>query len=244
MRRRKSATHVNHERWLVSYADFITLLFAFFVVLYASAQVDKQKAGRMAEAIETGFQELGAFSATGKKPAAVQVGVTPQNAMSITPDRQEVDRLRGELEQALSREIARKEVSIHIGPDGLVLSLHELGFFDSGSAQMRTEALETFARIVSVLSEKAYRLRVEGHTDDVPIHNERFASNWELSTSRATEVVRLLLMQPGFRAENLSAAGYAEFHPAGDNATEEGRQANRRVDVVVLTTALREDNSQ
>jgi chemotaxis protein MotB len=243
MRRRRHAVHANHERWLVSYADFITLLFAFFVVLYASAQVDKQKANRLSAAIESGFQELGAFPASGRATATnkVRAMVSPVTA-SITPDRQEVDRLRSELEQSLAREIARKEVAIHVGPDGLVLSLQELGFFDSGSAEMRPEAQETFTRIANVLSEKPYRLRIEGHTDNVPIHNGRFATNWELSTARATEVVRLLLVQQGFRAENLAAAGYAEFHPAGDNTTEEGRQVNRRVDLVVLTTAPRTES--
>jgi chemotaxis protein MotB len=248
MKRRRNTAHSNHERWLVSYADFITLLFAFFVVLYASAQVDKHKAGKLAEAIEDGFQDLGAFSAANKRAPSAGGGLTGNSVQatkpsSITPDPQEVERLRGELEQSLAAEIAHKEVSIHLGPDGLVLSLREIGFFNSGSAQMRPEAQETFARIVKVLGERPYRLRIEGHTDDVPIHNARFASNWELSTARATEVVRLLAMQNGFRPENLSAAGYAEFHPAGDNTTDEGRQANRRVDVVVLTAPERQEKS-
>jgi chemotaxis protein MotB len=249
MKRRKNATHASHERWLVSYADFITLLFAFFVVLYASAQVDKRKVGKLAEAIEDGFQQMGTFTTPGKRtpPAVVlpaRPSVQPVTATSITPDRQEIERLRAELEQSLAREIDREEVSIHIGPDGLVLSLQEMGFFNSGSAQMRPEAQETFSRIVRVINEKPYRLRIEGHTDNVPIHNGRFASNWELSTSRATEVVRLLLLQGGFRPENLAAAGYAEFHPAGDNGTEAGRRTNRRVDVVVLTTALPKEKTQ
>jgi chemotaxis protein MotB len=248
MRRRKAASHGNHERWLVSYADFITLLFAFFVVLYASAQVDKHKAGKLAEAIEEGFQDLGAFRGSSKRlpePKVAAPDVLPKlKPNSITPNRTEVDRLTKELEQSLAPEIARNEISIHLGPDGLVLSLREIGFFDSGSAQMRPDALETFGRIANVLSERPYRLRVEGHTDNLPIHNGKFASNWELSTARATEVVRLLAIYKGIVPENLAAAGYAEFHPAGDNATEEGRQANRRVDVVVLTGALHEGTVQ
>ena len=247
MRRSKGAAHSSHERWLVSYADFITLLFAFFVVLYSSAQIDKRKVGKLAAAIEDGFQEMGTFTAT-KRPsnqtAAQVANPTPAKAVSITPDQQEIERLRGELEHSLASEIERQEVSVHIGPDGLVLSLREGGFFSSGSAQMRPEAQEAFARIVRVISEQPYKLRVEGHTDNVPIHNERFNSNWELSASRATEVVRLLLVQGGFHPENLAAAGYAEFHPAGDNSTEDGRRMNRRVDVVVLTTAPRQEKSR
>jgi chemotaxis protein MotB len=250
MKRRKNAGHTNHERWLVSYADFITLLFAFFVVLYASAQVDKRKVGKLSEAIEDGFQQMGSFSSAGKRATPIG-GVRPAGkntpeikGSTITPDRQEIERLQREIERSLAEEIRRGALSTHIGPDGLVLSLREVGFFNSGSAQMRPEAQESFSRIVKVLGERPYRLRVEGHTDNVPIHNDHFVSNWELSTSRATEVVRLLLAQEGFRPENLAAAGYAEFHPEGDNATDEGRQMNRRVDVVVLTTAVRQEKTQ
>jgi len=121
-----------------------------------------------------------------------------------------------------------------MGDDGLVLSLREAGFFATASAEIRPEAFSAFDTIARALTARTYRLRVEGHTDNVPIHNGRFASNWELSTARATEVVRLLVVQYRFRPENLSAAGYSEFHPQGDNSTDAGRQANRRVDIVVM----------
>ena len=237
MRRRRVAGHASHERWLVSYADFITLLFAFFVVLYASAQLDKRKAGKLADAIQEGFQELGSFSRTsehggGATPAAIRAG-----SFSI-PDKDEITRLRTELEASLASELANGRINIYEGTDGLVLSLRETGFFDSGSAEVRPEAMDSFARMAKVLGEGPYRIRIEGHTDNLPIHNSRFVSNWELSTARATEVVRLLVTQFGFVPANLAAAGYAEFHPVGDNTTEEGRQANRRVDIVVLTTPI------
>jgi chemotaxis protein MotB len=116
----------------------------------------------------------------------------------------------------------------------LVLSLREAGFFDTGSALLRPDAVPAFDAMANVLNEQPHFFRIEGHTDNVPIHNERFASNWELSTARATEIVRLLVTKYGFQPETLSAAGYAEFHPATDNATEDGRRTNRRVDVVVL----------
>jgi chemotaxis protein MotB len=128
-----------------------------------------------------------------------------------------------------------------MGPDGLVLSLREIAFFDSGSAEMRTSARGAFGRIAGVLGKSSYRFRIEGHTDNVPIHNSRFKSNWELSSSRATEVVRLLVVQYGLSPQNLAAAGYAEFHPVGDNSTEEGRRINRRVDIVVLTSKVQRE---
>jgi chemotaxis protein MotB len=142
--------------------------------------------------------------------------------------------LQEQLKQTLAVEIEKKEVSIHMGPEGLVLSLREVGFFDSGSAAMRPQALAAFSRVVKILQEEPHRLRIEGHTDNIPIHTRRFASNWELSTARATEVVRLLIMRYDFSPDRLSAAGYGEFHPVADNSTLDGRQSNRRVDVVVL----------
>ena len=119
-------------------------------------------------------------------------------------------------------------------PDGLVISLKEMGFFDSGTATIRPDSLDAISRLAEVLKKRPEDLRIEGHTDNVPIHNSRFASNWELSTSRATELIRLLVTQYGLSADRLSAAGYGEFHPVATNSTPEGRAQNRRLDVVVL----------
>lgn len=108
------------------------------------------------------------------------------------------------------------------------------GNFESGSAQMKTASQPAFDRIANMLRQRNCRVRIEGHTDNIPIHNAQFSSNWELSTSRATEIVRLLIVRDGYSPNRLSAAGYAEFHPVASNATAEGRGMNRRVDIVVL----------
>jgi outer membrane protein OmpA-like peptidoglycan-associated protein len=112
------------------------------------------------------------------------------------------------------------------------------GNFESGSAQMKSASQATFDRIASMLRQRDYRLRIEGHTDNAPIHNFQFPSNWELSTSRATEIVRLLIVRDGFGPDRLSAAGFAEYHPVAPNLTAEGRGMNRRVDIVILGPAL------
>ena len=130
------------------------------------------------------------------------------------------------------REIASGAIGLHETESGLVISLEEAGFFDSGAAEVRPGALPVLDRIAAVLPESP--LRVEGHTDDVPIHNAQYASNWELSSGRASSMARLLLEHGNVHAEMLSVAGYAEFHPAASNETEEGRARNRRVDIVVL----------
>jgi outer membrane protein OmpA-like peptidoglycan-associated protein len=108
------------------------------------------------------------------------------------------------------------------------------GNFESGSAEMKSTSQAAFDQIAAMLRQRDYRLRIEGHTDDVPIHTARFSSNWELSTSRATEIVRLLIVRDGFAPDRLSAAGYAEYHPIASNDTAEGREMNRRVDIVIL----------
>jgi chemotaxis protein MotB len=245
--------HVSHERWLVSYADFVTLLFAFFVVLYASAQIDKQRAARLSNAIDSAFQQLGIFDRDGHKPGEIDPKISLPSAVNgaqdlsrWAPAGQEIpgavqknenfNVIRSELEQALAAEIARNEVALHMEADGLVVSLREAGFFDSGSATIKPGAEAAFARVANILREHSCAVRIEGHTDNVPIHTSQFASNWELSTARSTSLVKALIEQYGVPSDRLSAAGYAEFHPAASNATAKGRQLNRRVDVVILTS--------
>jgi chemotaxis protein MotB len=257
-RRKRPKEHANHERWLVSYADFITLLFAFFVVLYASSQVDHRKVGRLAMAIQVAFQELGVFPAsTTQVPidmsepmpfSTVQaiesvkrnaelghVSSAPKDALAAASEEANLTTLQAELQQALQHEIALHTVALHRETEGLVISLREFGFFDSGSAALKPSALPALDRIASILAVRACRLRIEGHTDNVPIHTAQMASNWELSAARSTELVRLLILRYRFSPNRLAAAGYAEYHPIASNDTAQGRAQNRRVDVVILS---------
>jgi chemotaxis protein MotB len=121
-----------------------------------------------------------------------------------------------------------------MGRDGLVISLKEAGFFDSGSATPHPQSMRVLREIAAVLSASPYDVRVEGHTDNVPIHTAEFNSNWELSSARATRIARVLLEMHAVRPDQLSAAGYAEFHPVDSNGTAPGRANNRRVDLVIL----------
>jgi len=262
-RRKRAPGHANHDRWLVSYADFITLLFAFFVVLYASSQVDKRKVGRLALAIQVAFQEMGVFQASttevpidandpmpfspaqaienSERTASLgRIASHPDRSLGTNVENGDLARLQKELETALSEEINRQEIAMRREPDGLVISLREVGFFESGSARMKAASEAAFDRIAAMLRQRDYRLRIEGHTDNAPIHTAQFPSNWELSTSRATEIVRLLIVRDGFSPDRLSAAGYAEYHPVTTNLTAEGRGMNRRVDIVILGRALPE----
>ncbi|MEI9977515.1 MAG: flagellar motor protein MotB [Edaphobacter sp.] len=244
MSRKKHPEHVNHERWLVSYADFITLLFAFFVVLFASSQTDKKKQMKLAEAMQSAFTPLGAFDAHSTTPpltdtnAATITDATPMVLAPPLPTNAEtLDQTKARLTRLLAQQIAAGRippgsVTMRLTPDGLVISLHEVGFFPSGSAEVRTDSIPMLAILATTLP--AGPLRVEGHTDNVPIHTAQFASNWELSTARSTAIARLLLERGPINPVNLSAAGYAEFHPIASNVTEDGRMQNRRVDIILL----------
>lgn len=247
MRRRGQRQRVSHERWLVSYADFITLLFAFFVVLFATAEVNQKKQAQFSQSVDEAFRSLGIFpTALRRNPgaqgasSATEIPPIPMNIVMgedvLAPARVKADleQIGRDLQQTLSNEVAKHTVSIEMGRDGLVISLREAGFFASGSATPRPETLATIRQIAGRLARTSYDLRVEGHTDDIPIHNVQFDSNWELSTARATSIARLLLGMNSIRADRLSAAGYAEFHPVAPNDSTDGRARNRRVDLVVL----------
>jgi chemotaxis protein MotB len=237
--KRRAKAHANHERWLVSYADFMTLLFAFFVVMYAASQVDNGKIGKLAYAIQLAFKDLGIFSAASSKtPRVTSAG--PQDSLPSVkglPDfasMSNLAKLQKQISDTLADQIKKGEVGVKVGREGLVVSLREVGFFDSGSADVKLKSEPSLERVAKVLEAGPYNLRIEGHTDTVPIHHGRYDSNWELSTARATELIKLFITSYGFPPERLSAAGFAEFHPVASNDTVEGRALNRRVDIVVL----------
>lgn len=222
-----------------------------FMIKYSSAQVDKRRIGQLAMAIQGAFQDLGVFQGApirglSHQPSLTKATIANKESMASrvfsasapsdasVSDDEAVTQLRQELTEALSAEISEQKIALRHEPNGLVISLREVGFFDSGSAHIKPESLAAFDRIAMILRDKKYPLRIEGHTDDVPIHTSQFASNWELSAARATELVRTLIVRNGFPANRLSAGGFAEFHPVATNQTAEGRAQNRRVDVVIL----------
>ncbi len=239
--RKKRRAHVNHDRWLVSYADFITLLFAFFVVLFATGQSDKRKTAELAVSIQAAFSQMGIFVPRSGVPRATRTvadagfAATSKLAPPMSSSAESMAMMKRHIELAAGPEIATGVVSVRESAATLVISLREVGFFDSCAADIRSSALPVLNRIAAVLPETA--LRVEGHTDNVPIHTPQFASNWELSSARASSIARLLLLHPNVHAEQMSVAGYAEYHPVGSNATAAGRARNRRVDVVALARA-------
>lgn len=211
---------VSRDRWLVSYADFMTLLCAFVTTLYASSLVTATKA------------EIPAPPPPTTAAAAVPVPA-PAPAAIADP----LQALRDRLSAALEDEVAAGQLQLVDDRRGLVVEVPEAAAFEPGQAVLTATARDTMRRIGGAVADLPNALRVEGHTDDAPIQTARYASNWELSTARATEVVALFVSQSGIAATRLSAAGYGEHRPRAENTTPVGRARNRRVDIVILNVA-------
>jgi len=208
---RFSATQVSRDRWLISYADFMTLLCAFFTTLYAASLTEAPVA-----------------------QAAAPVVVETAAPVAAPPGPDPVEALRADVERALAPELAAGYLQLVDDPRGLVIEVPEAGSFDVGQADLTPEAAAMLSRVATMLSTLPNAVRIEGHSDPTPIRTVRFASNWDLSTARATRVVEYFIATAGLDAARLSAAGYAEFRPRAGNDTAAGRARNRRVDLVLL----------
>ncbi len=218
---------VSRDRWLVSYADFMTLLCAFFTTLYASSLVNAAKPAppTVAEPVV----------AVAPVPAATTEAATTEPVVAAAPD--PLHALRATLADALHDDLAAGRLRMVDDRRGLVIEVPEAAAFEPGQAGLTAAARDTMRRIGGAVADLPNAIRVEGHPDDAPIRTPRVASNWELSTARATAVVALFVGESAIDAARLSAAGYGEHRPRASNATAEGRLRNRRVDLVILNLA-------
>lgn len=234
--RRRSHSPISHDRWLVSYADFITLLFAFFTTMYAISNVDAKKLQEMVQSMQHAFdpRQPAAGTADRQAPPPAQAQVVP----SATIEAQALEALKQRLAERLKLQIAGGQVGLEVDPRGLVISIREAGTFAVGSADLSAPTSVLLGEVAEAMVGLDNQIRVEGHTDDIPIHTPRFRSNWELSTARATNVVAFL-MSRGLPPTRFSAAGYGEFHPRVANSDQAARAQNRRVDIVILNEATR-----
>jgi chemotaxis protein MotB len=249
-RRRKPAEHENHERWLVSYADFITLLFAFFVVMFASSQTDKSKAKQISEAVE---KALANGKSVGVPPAVAKIlGGTiddkgqgnaqmkgPGGAQRAAkdappPDVVELEPSLKSLTKELEEEIKAGKVEVNLEPRGLVVSLKQAAFFPSGTDSIDPSTYPIIAKLAGALSQVSNPLQVEGHTDSVPMHSARFRSNWELSAARSIAMMEVLATRFSIDRQRMIIVGFADTSPEASNDTPEGRATNRRVNIVIL----------
>ena len=244
-RNKKHAAHENHERWLVSYADFITLLFAFFVVMFATAQSDKGKAAQVSESVKKAL-ESGKVSAIvnellGGSPQDVGKGNAqlkgPGGAQKVEEKKRQLAELLPSmkvLSQELKKEIDSGKLDVTMEQRGLTISFKEASLFASGDDMISEDAYPSVAKVAAAIDKLPNPVRLEGHTDGVPIHTSRFRSNWELSAARSIALLELLTKRYDIPRDKLSIGGYADTTPVESNDTAEGRAKNRRVDIIIL----------
>ncbi len=217
-------TAVNRERWLISYADFITLLLALFVVLFASSRLDRKKARQVAHAVTEALHG-GSASEIEPQPAA---------AANVKPGGNGLVTVLDFLNNALAAEIRAGRIALHLDSRGLTISLRQAAFFPSGGDEIADSEYGSLERIAGAIRDLPNAIQLEGHTDSTPIHNKRFRSNWELSAARGIAMLRLFEDRFGIPADRFAVAGYGETKPVDSNDSAEGRGHNRRVDIVIL----------
>ncbi len=201
------------NRWVVSYADFVTMLLALFMILYAIVRVDNQKLHELQKKFEQTFSGVKIENVT-----KYQADVQYQNVEKV---------IRENLSTSNSVKLVKSD-------KGLIIRVNDRVLFDEGSAEIKAEAQKTLNEIVKVLTKIDNPVIIEGHTDSIPIKNEKYPSNWELSTARATNIISYVIKQGNISPKRLCAVGYGEFMPIADNTSISGRMLNRRVDIIVL----------
>jgi len=236
--------HSSSERWLLTYADMITLLLALFIVMFAMSSLDVKKYNTLAKSLSGAFHVTSGASAgvMESSDSVLPVNGTQPILEGGNPEYQALKEIMQLMRERITRENgveASKGVSMAVTERGLVVSLANSTFFDPGEATLRQEAKGALRTIAGSLLFTKRAVMVEGHTDNAPISTPNFPSNWELSTSRATTVVRTLITDFHLSPKRLSAAGYGEYYPVATNKTPDGRAKNRRVDIVVLRSDLK-----
>jgi chemotaxis protein MotB len=228
VRKKKHEEHENAERWLISYADFITLLFAFFVVMYSTASVNQGKLRAVADSMSTAFNPLVTLSATNIRLVETRSGVE-----MIDIDLKRFFKIQEAVEII---DAGKKTITVSRDRRGLIIRVADSLVFETGRAELLPQHGPMLDKIAELLAEIPNQIHVEGHTDNVPIRTPQFPSNWELSASRAATFARYFIEQRSLDPRRVSVGGNGEFRPIASNNTPEGQAKNRRVDIVVLQT--------
>lgn len=239
--KKKKVKKENSERWLLTYSDLITLLMIFFVIMYAMSNVDAQKYTQLSNSLS------GSFSGTGY---VIGEGIPMNNATNSnsngsagTGSPTKTQQIKDELQIYLETNNLKGKVAMNVEPRGLVITLKENAFFESGSAELLPAYEQNILEISQILEQLDNDIVVEGYTDNRPIHTASFSSNWELAAMRAINVIDLLVSKGNIDPDKLSAVSYGEYRPVASNDTEEGRSQNRRIDIVLLSSDFYKENS-
>jgi len=230
-RKRTEEDHENLDRWLLTYADLITLLLAFFVLLYMFSKQDAREYDKMTSQLKAIFS-----GGTGIADKGSTAGSQPIELLLKGDSNEEIKRLLEEQIQIPLTEGGEKNISVITDERGIVIRIMDMAFYDTGKADLKEKARETLDKIIPVIKSIPNDLRIEGHTDNVPISTYEFKSNWELSARRATEVVRYLIENGDIQPRRISAAGYAEYRPVATNDSPANRALNRRIEIIIVKT--------
>lgn len=261
--KKKKGKEGNNERWLLTYSDLITLLMIFFVVMYASSNVDVSKYKLMAQSLNAAMGGGGsnilqvgvdANSTDNKKfPASDKnkndnntnnnKGSTGKDGTGEKSETQQMEDIKKELDKYMQQNGLSGSVTSSVTERGLIVSLKDAAFFDSGQASVRPDYQGKIIEIAKIINQMGNYIRVEGHTDNIPISTSQFRSNWELSVIRATTVTELIISAANVSPYKISAIGYGEYRPIAENTTEAGRAKNRRIDIVVLSSKYNGEES-
>ena len=231
-KRKHDAEHENAERWLLTYADLITLLLAFFIMMYVFSKRDAYKYDEVASHLKTIFSGGTGLAGKGSVTAASPIDMPSRGASSGEIKRQ----LEGEFVDKNRDKSGSENISVLSDERGVVIRVLDKAFFDEGKAELKDGAKNALDKIVPIIKGVENHIRIEGHTDNVPISTNEFKSNWELSVRRATEVVRYLVEKRGLPPERISATGYAEYRPIAKNTSPQNRALNRRIEIIVAKT--------
>lgn len=238
-RRKHEEEHENHERWLVSYADFITLLFAFFVVMYSLSSLNEGKYRIMSDSVVSAFRSIGNQASNPRMMASPIASIRP-SPPPPSPEAEEARKAKAErvknmaedIRKVLAPLVADGQVHVTEGAFGISVEINASVLFKPGEAQLGPDAMRALRAVGEVVAPAEFPITVEGHTDVLPIATSTFPSNWELSAVRASSVVRLFV-DSGVKPSRLTAAGYGDQRPVADNTSAEGRARNRRVTILI-----------
>lgn len=245
-RRHQQDDHIS-ETWLIPYADLLTLLLALFIVLFASSKLDAHKFDQLVQSMTVAFNGgTGFFQSPNPLPAPPNASVTivetnhartaeeREQERKFLHETRELQQLKEQLDVYIEQTNLEGKLETKVTDLGLMITILDNALFDSGSAVVRPEARELAAEIARLLEEQPREVVIAGHTDNVPINTREFPSNWELSSKRALNFMKIILENEKLDPSKFSATGYGEYRPIADNSTAEGRAKNRRVEVSIL----------
>lgn len=245
MKKKKHEGHANHERWLLTYSDLITLLMIFFIIMYALSNVDVAKYKQMSESLRVAMG--GGKTIIGSEDTSnVDSQIKPvDDNQTSEAEKNKLEDIKRQVDKYLDQNGLSQSVSAKIDERGLVVSINDTLFFDTGKADIKSDYAKKLIEIGKILNHIDNYVRIEGHTDNVPIKTNEYSSNWQLSAARAANVTELLVNQAGIAPKKLSAIGYGEFRPVSDNGTDAGRLKNRRVDIIIISSKYNQiENNQ